>query len=383
MSPLHGLACGLALLHGLALAQPAPAPASAPSPAPAATLPDAGHAHPGSHLHEGPATGGASRPWAASPSAQPIRQDVLWLSDQPPARGRPGAHNGDSRSGHGSMMEAMGDGRKPPVRRLWLQQGSSPARASAVQASGPVLLLDPDLQTTTVQPTANDDAQAPYAVAFETATPGYYNAAYVRRSTTPQGVHLVQVAKTVLARPAGHGTRGNEVTPQRRTDERLPLEIVREPVPDEALNTRLTYGDALVYQVLRQGQPLAGAQVTVITGQGWRNSQTTDEDGKARFTLIRDYFPTDWLDFDRAHREPLLTTATWQLEEAGQHEGQAYTQVRYVASLSEAYAPSVRDYKSYAWGLGVSLGVVVLSGSAIYLYRRRRLKPYREEVFRD
>ena len=54
-----------------------------------------------------------------------------------------------------------------------------------------------------------------------------------------------------------------------------------------------------------------------------------------------------------------------------------------MASLSEAYAPSVRDYKSYAWGLGVSLGVVVLSGSAIYLYRRRRLKPYREEVFRD
>ena len=30
-----------------------------------------------------------------------------------------------------------------------------------------------------------------------------------------------------------------------------------------------------------------------------------------------------------------------------------------MASLSEAYAPSVRDYKSYAWGLGVSLGVVV------------------------
>jgi hypothetical protein len=281
------------------------------------------------------------------------------------------------------MMEAMGDGRKPPVRRLWLQQGSSPTRASAAQASGPVLLLDPALQATAVQPQGEPGAQAGYAVAFETPTPGPYNAAFVRRSTTPQGVHLVQVAKAVLARPAGHGTRGNELTPGLRTDARLPLEIVREPVPDEGLNTRLTYGDPLVYQVWRQGQPLAGAQVTVITGQGWRNSQTTDGEGKARFTLIRDYFPARWLDFDRSHREPLLTTATWQQDEVGEHEGQAYTQVRYVASLSEAYAPSVRDYKSYAWGLGIALGVVTFTGTAIYLYRRRRLKPYREEVFRD
>jgi hypothetical protein len=68
-------------------------------------------------------------------------------------------------------------------------------------------------------------------------------------------------------------------------------------------------------------------------------------------------------------------------DESGNHNDQPYTRVRYQATLAGNYSPSPNDYRSYAWGLGVGLLAVLLSGVAIYLYRRRRLKPFQEVRF--
>jgi len=54
-----------------------------------------------------------------------------------------------------------------------------------------------------------------------------------------------------------------------------------------------------------------------------------------------------------------------------------------VTTLPGKYRPSPYDYRSYAWGLGIALFVIVFGGLAVYLYRRRRLKPYQEERIDD
>jgi cbb3-type cytochrome oxidase subunit 3 len=51
--------------------------------------------------------------------------------------------------------------------------------------------------------------------------------------------------------------------------------------------------------------------------------------------------------------------------------------------LAGSYYPSPDDYRSYAWGLGISLLIVFFCGVAIYLYRRRRVKPFQEVRFDD
>lgn len=369
-------------------------------------LAGAGHAQApqDAHQHHHAAPAAAESP--SAPTAQPTTaprarpgSDILWLTDLAPQHG----------NGHGgmgmSMAEMMGDGRKPPTRSLWLRQGSSPVRSASVQATGPLYVLDAAQQAVELQPEvapASPPPAAPMSVAAKPASPwssaaqgragasaalplpvpGYYNVGYVQRAVNAD-VLLVQTAKTVLTRPAGHGARDNDIAPQPRNDARLPLEIVREAVAYEGMHTRLNYGDHLVYQVLLKGKPLAGALLTLTTGQGWKNTVTTDVQGKAEFTLIRDYFEDDWLSFDRSHREPLVVAAVWEQDEAGALEGASYSRARYVGTLSETYSPSVRDYKSYAWGLTISVIVALFVGSSIYLYRRRRVKPYREERFRD
>lgn len=353
------------------------------------------HHHPAPAAAE-PATAPAAQP-AAAPRSRPA-SDILWLTELAPQHG--GGHGGMRMS----MAEMMGDGRKPPTRSLWLRQGASPARSASAEATGPLYVLDAAQQAGELQPEAapaSPPPAAPMPVATKPASPwssgaqsrgasaalplpapGYYNVGYVQR-TVGAGVLLVQTAKTVLTRPVGHGARDNQIAPLPRHDERLPIEIVREAVVDEGLHTRLNYGDHLVYQVLLKGQPLAGAMLTLTTGQGWKNTATTDEQGKAEFTLIRDYFEEEWLSFDRSHREPLVAAAVWEQDEAGALDGASYARARYVGTLTETYSPSTRDYKSYAWGLTISVIVALFVGSSIYLYRRRRLKPYREERFRD
>lgn len=308
---------------------------------------------------------------AAAVSAQPITDAVLWLSEQPPLEG-----GGVSRE-RLSMRDVMGEGGKAPTRSVWLLQGEQPMQSGAVQAEGEVLLLDADLQTSTAAPASDEQA---YRAAFSLQKPGYHQAGFVRE-TVSQEARLVQIAKTVIVRPAGHGRRDNEVTHVQRSDARLPLEIIREPKADEGLGTRLHFGDTLVYQLLFDGAPLAGAKLTLTTGQGWHKTQRSDAHGIARFTLIRDYFTDDWLNFDRWHREPLLVTAEWTQAGPGEWQGQSYARTRYLSSLSEIYAPSMQDYQSYAWGIVVTLQVALFSGLVIWWYRRRHARPYREEVF--
>jgi hypothetical protein len=352
--------------------------------APAAVDPHAGHAMPPAAAVAAPASAPASA-GAGRPRTMRERggDGVLWLSDQAPRReGAGGGHPGGARGGMAGMegMADSGMGGAPgriPNKRLWLRSGSNPQTAGSVPASEALLLLDAKQQASTVEVEAHG---GPYNVTFPMPEPGVYNAYFVRQAVDQETL-AVTVAKAEVMRSAGHSkVEGEAQLMLPRTDDRVPVEIVRQRKDKEGLFTRINYGDVITFQVLREGKPVQNARVTFTSGQGWSNSRQSDEDGRASFVIIRDYFP-EWREFDRRHRETFVVSASFPVDQAGDWQGSAYRNVRYTTTLAGAYYPSAEDYESYAWGLGIAVIALLFSGTAIYLYRRRRVRPYREVRF--
>lgn len=303
----------------------------------------------------------------------------LWLSETAPKR--LGAAGGPGQAAETTADGEDGVGVGGRVKRLWLRQGDDPAGAAYLGTGGPadaIQLVDARGSRAQV-PLETVDGRAQARCVLPEL--GFRNA-YLTRASVRDGVLRLQLAKAELLRGTCCAKLG-DVDPKRLqaiADPGQPLEIVREHAPDERLFTRIVSGDRVVFTVYRQGRPLAGARVVMLTQQGWQKRLVSDAAGQVAFTVIRDYFPA-WHDFRRRHRESFLVVAETEEPGTGVRAGQAYARVAYQATLSGTYAPSPDDYKSYAWGLGLVLGVSAFAGLGIYLYRRRRLKPFKEVRF--
>lgn len=315
--------------------------------------------------------------------------DILWLSDVAPKRAKPAAESSHNYGGkQPENMDAVisgdaGDNLHSGTKRLWLRQGDDPASASYVDAAGvptDISLLDAKgNRSTIVQTPVNGLAHAK----SEFSELGFYNA-YLARESLADGVKRVQLAKAELLKGSCCMKTG-DVDPAQMmaiSDPGLPLEIVREHEPDEKLFTRITSGDKIKFTVNRQGKPTAGVAVTMLTQQGWQKKAVSNADGQVEFTMIRDYFPA-WSDFKRRTKETFLVVAEVEEVASGTYDGRPYAKVAYQATLSGRYAPSPYDYKSYAWGLGISVFVLAFGGLGVYLYRRRRLRPFKEVRFNE
>lgn len=315
--------------------------------------------------------------------------DILWLSDKAPKRTSPTADAGHAAGGRQpENMDAVisgdeGDNLHSGTKRLWLRRGDDPANAAYVDAAGvpaAINLLDARGNRSQVAQTpVNGLAHA----RCEFAELGFYNA-YLARESLADGVKRVQLAKAELLKGSCCMKTGDVDPAQMKaiSDPGLPLEIVREHEPDEKLFTRITSGDTLRFTINRQGQPAAGVAVTMLTQRGWQKKAISDASGLVEFTMIRDYFPA-WSDFKRRTKETFLVVADLEEAASGTHEGRPYAKVAYQATLSGRYAPSPHDYKSYAWGLGISVFVLAFGGLGVYLYRRRRLRPFKEVRFNE
>jgi hypothetical protein len=321
---------------------------------------------------------------AANPS------DILWLSDVAPKRAKAAAkadHAGHDKAGkHQDNMDAVisgeeGDNLHSGTKRLWLRQGDDPARAGYVSAA----VLSSEFNLIDAKGNRSQVAQTPMGglarAEFEFEEMGFYNA-YVTRESVQDGVLRMQLAKAELLKGSCCMKAGDVDPAQTKaiSDPTLPLEIVREHKPDEMLFTRIVSGDKIGFTVNRQGKPLAGAPVTMLTQQGWQRKAVSDENGRVEFTMIRDYFPA-WNDFKRRTKESFVVVAETEAAASGTYQGQPYAKVAYQATLSGKYAPSPYDYKSYAWGLGIAVFVLAFGGLGVYLYRRRRVKPFQEVRF--
>lgn len=318
-------------------------------------------------------------------------KELLWLSDTAPKRGKVTQTPEANHEHAGKQKENMdaviggneGDNLHGGTKRVWVRRGADPASAAYVSAnemSTAINLIDAKGKRSEVPQTpVNGVAHA--KCEFEEL--GFRNA-YLTQETVQNGILRVQLAKAELLK-GSCCMKDGDVDPAENTairDPNLPLEIVREHKPDEKLFTRIVSGDKIAFTVYRQGKPYSSAQVTMLTQQGWQKTATSDAAGRVEFTMIRDYFPS-WNDFKRLTKETFVVVADAEAAESGSRQGQAYAKVAYQATLSGKYAVSPYDYKSYAWGLGVALFVFAFGGLGVYLYRRRRVKPFQEVRFSE
>ena len=307
--------------------------------------------------------------------AAPCRgAEPQWLSDTPPHADA----GGKSRHNHGGVVEEGDDGKI--FKRLWLRVGSN-LRASDYLHGAPgdaveLTLIDPLGRLTTY----SADALGHDGLRFELTEEGYYNV-YLVEQRAQHGELAATVTKTeVLKHSCRDGRHDWAAVAERIPPHALgsaPFDIVRVRAADEDFHTEIRSGDDVRFRVEMRGKPVHGAQVRMITQQGWEKTVITGNDGVASFRVIRDYFP-EWSLFQRRNREKYLVVADYAAEERGSYRGSAYRAQRFRATLPGSYLPSKRDYTSYAYGFGLVLFASTFSGLGVYLYRRRRLKPYRE-----
>lgn len=297
-----------------------------------------------------------------------------------PAGGAAAAGGNKHQHGGGVEVDADGDvvsdNTHSGKKQVWLRSGDEPRGASYIGGmQGSLSLMS---QAGSLPEVSFADEKGVAAAKLDFPDLGFYNAYWVQRAAHDGMLH-VQVAKAELL----HGTCcakavDEEAVARPIVNPSVPLELVREHYPDEGLFTRIVSGDTVNFTVLSQGRPAAGARVSMISHKGWRSSQTSDANGRVSFTMIRDYYPS-WLEFKKRQKQTYLMTAELAVPDQVTADGVTYRAAHYTTTLAGNYYPSPHDYRSYAWGLGIASFVVVFGGLAVYLYRRRRLKPYREE----
>lgn len=335
----------------------------------------AGSSRPGKGAHSGARPGGIGMPSGGA----------IWLSESPPMRGD-GARSGGARVRSMGGMGGMDMGGKrggPPMKRLWLRAGNDPQKSGFAReddgATTELLLVTP--RSKPVGEPLPMPAENHGGIAFEMPAQGYYRVYHTSRRLHGETLS-VSSAKAEITN-FGHGGDEEEQAKAMlapRFLESAPIEIVRERNPGEKLFFQLKSGDEQVFVVLQKGLPLPGARVRFVSHQGWSKEALSDEQGRVSFQVIRDYFPP-WREFQKRFKATYLVIAEATAAESGSFKDQPYTDVRYQATLSGSYLPSPDDYLSYAWGLGIGLLIVLFCGVSVYLYRRRRIKPFQEVRF--
>lgn len=312
----------------------------------------------------------ASLAWGST-----VTGEQLWLSDTAPF-----ADHGSKHS-HGGPVQVR---RGVYYKHLWLRHGSSPQESGYVEqitSLSAMLLIDTEGKVSE-SPVGRDKEHGFYNIDFAMPKEGFYNA-YVIRQRVFDGLREVEVAKAEVLKHScreGHDNVQEKMPP--RHSERVPLEIVRERLPKENFHSLVSYGDSVSFLVLREGTPQPGAVVSLTTGQGWSKSAISDSDGRVSYKLIRDYYPP-WYRFKKRHAQPYLLNASYTLSQSGELEGQPFQRTIYRSSIAGNYYPSARDYESYAFGLTLGLLALLLTGIAVYIYRRRRHRPFPEVRFDD
>lgn len=309
---------------------------------------------------------------------------AIWISDMPPMRGD-GTRPASSRGGGMGGMAMGGERSGPPVKRLWLRSGADPQKSSFYREDADAA---PEMLLVTPQGKPEGEPLPPPAegrrnLSFEMPAQGFYRVYVTTRKLQGETLN-VSVAK---AEVGNFGHDGDEEERDRamtapRVLENAAIEIVRERQAKEGPFSQIRSGTDQTFIVLQRGLPVPNARVRFVSHQGWVKEVTSDEQGRVSYQIIRDYFPP-WNEFQKRFKASYLVIAEVAATEAGSYKDQPYTSVRYQATLAGSYYPSPDDYRSYSWGLGVGLLAVLFSGIAIYLYRRRRQKPFQEVHFNE
>lgn len=329
----------------------------------------------------------------------------IWLSGNPPTME---LMKQFSRA-HGGMV--IRDEERNYTKMLWLRAGTDLKSADYLaNKTGQFYLIDQKLNSS--QPALSPVDPEHTAIKFKMPDEGYYNAYYLEQAVR-DGVRYVDVAKSeVLKHNCGVGHNFDVEQHRPQSSKQVPLEILRLRFDDENYHTRFNSGKNVLFKVLYNGKPLAGADVTINTEEGWSRKSKSDSEGIVSFQVIQDRFEQDETEpvekkeykpkqatdkgdkqaAEKEHKESeqhgghrrtrrseaFLVTVQYSELLAGEYNGLSYEKSIYTSTFPGQFSASQSVYKSYAYGLTFGSAGFLFLGVSTYLYRRRRIKPFKE-----
>lgn len=295
--------------------------------------------------------------------------DNIYFSDTNPA-----AKKGKSYGGHNH-----GGGRGwVPSKKLWpVFEDDNGEKNCMGNIDAQLYLLDANLQTSTLTQSKENGCKS---VSYKMPENGYYNLFYVDK-TMQNDTLYIKIAKHENMR-FNHSNDAiyDEQKMSAHSIKEVPFDILRLREDGETFYHRLYSGDKIRLQVLLDSKPIENAKLTLSTKTGWSKTLKTDKDGIASFLLLKDYFP-EWNKFDKRHKNEFLLSASYTQDVNGSHKDKEYKSINYKATYASVYYPGDSEYKSYAYGLMAATATAILSGFAIYWFRKRREKPFKELRF--
>jgi hypothetical protein len=334
---------------------------------------------------------------------------ALWFTDQPPDK----AMLSQLQHSHGGLVRIENDVYN---KQLWLKKGDSLIKSAY---SDPV--ESNKFQVMDTEQKLSEPTKENKSIRFAMPKEGFYNTYYSER-TVADNTLKVNTAKAEALKHncrEGHNYDRKLVNPNQWAD--APLEIVRQRLPAEDFHTNIQSGAVLKFKILHQNHPVSGASVKLETQKGWLNTSTTDADGIASFQMIQDNFSSEEANAEKKGGKPealqadkqaehgskehkdgehgggkskrgggehgarqmdyFLVTAEYTAPETGELEGKSYQQVIYTTSMTGSYTTSVTVSQSKQLALLYASGGFLTLGVGATMYRRRRLKPFKEVSF--
>lgn len=279
-----------------------------------------------------------------------------------PASGRPPG-------GYSARIIHLRDGAYPPAAQP-MHEGMPPiSHARPAGAAGTSMWLEkPDHEIIAIDPSKRRKRTTGN---YRTAYGGNYRIVAYRDAGVSGGVrsHLYSFYEFMA-----HGDK----PPFKRTSaqERAgyfagrPEFEIRRIYPNDSERYRSRTGNKARLIISYRGKPLAGKPVSLTTGQGWHQTRTTDANGQAEFTLIKEDFPEGG--GDKRRSSLYLAQASHQAAQKGQLGDQSFEQALHVATMSIRVSPSALDWESRSMAYFLSVFTIGGAGFAIAIRRRRK-----------
>ena len=296
--------------------------------------------------------------------------DIIYFTDKNPVAKK-------GKGGHGGHMHGGSRG-QVPSKKVWPIFKNDLGKVNCISnIYADLYLLDTNLEVTKAKQSRGRGCKT---VSFKMPDNGYYNLLYTDQNIKDGTLYHTTAKYEYMRFNHSNDAIYDEQKMAAHTIKEVPFDILRLREDGETFYNRLYTGDKMRIKAVLNSQPVEGANITLSTKTGWSNTLKTDKDGVATFVLLNDYFP-EWNKFDRRHESKFLLTATYIENTPGEYLYDKYKKIKHTATYQSTYYPSTSAYRSYAYGLLAAIVTMLLSGIAIYWYRKRTEEPFKEVRF--
>lgn len=291
--------------------------------------------------------------------------DIIYFTDKNPVAKK-------STGWNGSYMQG-GARKEVPSKKVWPVFNNESDKLNCIRdIHANLYLLDTNLEVTKAQQSRGRGCKS---ISFKMPDNGYYNLFYTNSLSKDNTLHISTAKYEHMRFNHSNDAVYDDQKMSAHSIKEIPFDILRLREDGETFYHRLYSGDNIRIKAILNSKPIEGASIKLSTETGWSKTIKTGKDGIATFVLLKDYFP-EWNKFDRRHKNKFLLTATYT--ENIQSE---YKKIKHTVTYPSMYYPNSSAYKSYAYGLLAAVVTMLLSGIAIYWYRRRNHQPFKEVRF--